>query len=242
MEGVTRESLRPLLDLQRVDTATDRLQLRRADLPEQGELDDLVAQREEIAGARAEKQLELDAAIREQSKLEDEISMIGQKIEHEQERLYSGAVTVAKELANIQAELDALRRRKNHLEDQELEVMERREDLEKEAGALNSSFEDLDAKVADATARRDAATVEIDRELAGLASEREGIAPTLHHDVLELYEDVRAKKGGVGVGALQRGTCGACHLPLSPLAREEIRTTDEPIVRCENCRRLLVVL
>ena len=242
MEGVTRESMRPLLDLQRVDSGVDRLNQRKADLPEQRELDELNEQRSVLAVTHAEAQASLDSVAREQTKLETEINQIDEKVTHEQGRLYSGELSNPKELSNIQAELDALRRRKAHLEDQELEVMERGEGVEKEHGDLFAALSDLDAKIADATARRDTASIEIQNELKRFTEERAQIVPTLHPDVVALYEDIRERRGGVAVGLLENGTCRACGLPLSPMQRDEIRRGTEPIVRCENCRRLLVIL
>ena len=242
MEGVTRESMRPLLDLQRVDSGVDRLNQRKADLPEQRELDELNEQRSVLAVTHAEAQASLDSVAREQTKLETEINQIDEKVTHEQGRLYSGELSNPKELSNIQAELDALRRRKAHLEDQELEVMERREGVEKEHGDLFAALSDLDAKIADATARRDTASIEIQNELKRFTEERAQIVPALHPDVVALYEDIRERRGGVAVGLLENGTCRACGLPLSPMQRDEIRRGTEPIVRCENCRRLLVIL
>jgi predicted nucleic acid-binding Zn-ribbon protein len=242
VEGVTRESMRPLLDLQRVDSGIDRLNQRKADLPEQRELDELNEQRSVLAVTHAEAQASLDSVAREQTKLETEITQIEDKVTHEQGRLYSGELSNPKELSNIQAELDALRRRKVHLEDQELEVMERREGVEKEHGDLFTALTDLDAKIADAVARRDAASIEIENELGRLAQERAQLVTVLNPEVLALYEDIRARRGGVGVGALENGVCRACGLPLSPMQRDEIRRSDEPIIRCENCRRLLVIL
>src|SRR6266567_8540742 len=202
--------MRPLLDLQRVDSGMDRLNQRKADLPEQRELDELNEQRSTLAVTHAEAQASLDAVVRDQTKLETEITQIDDKVSHEQSRLYSGEISNPKELSNIQAELDALRRRKAHLEDQELEVMEQRESIEKEHGDLFTALSDLDANIADATARRDAASVEIEHELGRLAAEREEIIPTLHPDVVALYEDIRQRRGGIAVGALVNGVCSAC--------------------------------
>jgi uncharacterized protein len=242
VEGVTRESMRPLLDLQRVDSGIDRLNQRKADLPEQRELDELNEERSVLAVTHAEAQASLDAVAREQTKLETEISQIDEKVTHEQGRLYSGELSNPKELSNIQAELDALRRRKAHLEDQELDVMERREGVEKEHGDLFTALSDLDAKIADTVARRDAASIEIENELGRLTQERAETVPKLHPDVIALYEDIRERRGGVAVGLLENGTCRACGLPLSPMQRDEIRRGIDPIIRCENCRRLLVIL
>lgn len=242
MEGVTRETIKPLLEVQRIDSAIDRLEHRLGNLPEQAELDERATSREEILVELTGRQTELDTAVREQTKLEGEIEQIDTKLSHEQKRLYSGEVTSPRELGNIQAELDALKRRKGHLEDQELEVMEAREGFEAEVAGLEKRLAEADAAVAEATARRDAATVEINAELAGLRRDREALVPALDAELVAFYEDLRRKYGGVGVGALEGGTCRACSLPLSPAAMDEIRHSEDPLVRCENCRRLLVIV
>src|SRR5688572_17937915 len=137
MEGLTRESLKPLLDLQRIDSGMDRLAARRAKLPEQQALDEHTQARHEVATQHLEIQTQLDEVVREQNRLEQEIAQIQAKFDHEQERM--NQVSNARELSNIQAELDSLRRRKAHQEDVELEVMERREGIEKEFADVDAS-------------------------------------------------------------------------------------------------------
>lgn len=240
MEGLTRESLKPLLDLQRVDSRIGRLRQLRSDLPEQREVHDLSVERNEIDKVRAEQQEILDGIVREQSRFEGEIQMLDDKIGHEQSRLYGGEITSPKELSNIQAELDALRRRKAHVEDQLLDVMEKRESLEAGVGGLRQRVDELDARIADATSRRDAASIEIEKELGELEAQRASLAPALPPEVLELYEELREKKQGVGAAALEGGVCRGCNVSLSPLAMDAIKRSGNPIVRCENCRRILI--
>jgi predicted nucleic acid-binding Zn-ribbon protein len=241
MAELTRDAMKPLLELQRLDTAIDRLTERRAHLPEQQELDDLGEQRAEVSTRFIERTGAFDEVARKQARLEADIEQIRTKMTREEERRTSGAVSSPRELVNIQAELDALRRRRDHLEDDELEIMEQRELLEKEVGELQAELDVFDAKIADATERRDAAAVEIEKDLGELRAQRDALAPTIHPEAFELYEDLRVKKNGVAVGALESGTCRACSLPLSPVALDQIKRSDDPIVRCENCRRLLIV-
>jgi uncharacterized protein len=241
LEEATSESMKRLLDLQRVDTAIDRLTQRKADLPEQRTLDDLAAELDEARGVHAAKKAELDEVARDQGRLEGEVGMIDDKIKHESNRLYGGDITSPKELANIQAELDSLRRRKNHLEDQDLEVLERREAIEKDLAALAERLEDLERRSKEATEARDHAAVEIENELAQNAASRAEIVPDLSEELLETYEELRPKKGGVAAAALQGGVCRGCGVSLSPVALDEIKRLDAgELVRCENCRRILV--
>ncbi len=241
MEGTTRDALKRLLDLQRVDSAIDRLRQRRADLPEQRALDELTVQLDEARAVHAAKHAELDVIARDQGRLEGEVTMLEEKIKHESERLYGGDISNPKELASIQAELDGLRRRKNHLEDQDLEVMERRDAVESELGALKATLDELESHAAEASTTRDAASVEIENDLAKNESERTTIVPQIPDELRELYDDLRSKKAGVGVAALVGGVCRGCGVALSPVALDEIKRsgTDE-ILRCENCRRLVV--
>ena len=240
LDDVTRETIKPLLELQRIDSLVDRLTARKADLPEQRELDELLGTRAQVDARRAAEQGSLDEVIRDLTKLEHEVGQLDERADSESKRLYSGEVGSPRELSNIQAELDALARRKTHLEDQELDVMERREELETTVKALEAEIGTLDASIADATARRDAATAEIDGELEELAGARAGVLPSVDPELVELYEDLRGKYKGVAVGALEDRTCRACSLPLSPVAWDEYKRTDDAIVRCENCRRLLI--
>jgi len=167
--------------------------------------------------------------------------MVDDKIKHESNRLYGGDITSPKELASIQAELDALRRRKNHLEDQDLEVMERREAVEKDVAALTERTEDLERRLGEATASRDAAAVEISTDLDANTKERAEILPDIPEELLETYEDLRPKKGGVAAASLEGGVCRGCGVALSPMALDAMKRGDPgELVRCENCRRILV--
>lgn len=241
MEGVTKDALKRLLDLQRVDTAIDRLRQRKADLPEQRTLDELNAELDAVKAEHAAKKTELDAVALDQGRLEGEVTMIEDKIKHESERLYGGDISNPKELANIQAELDGLRRRKAHLEDQDLEVMERREGVEAELSTLTEKLDGLTARTTEAEGARDSAAVEIENDLSKNESERAAIVPEIPDELRELYDDLRTKKNGVGVAALVGGVCRGCGVSLSPVALDVIkRAPDDEIVRCENCRRLLV--
>lgn len=241
MENLTREMMKQLLELQRTDSSIHRLDIRLATLPEQAELNELAAERDEVAGRHAERALELDGFTRQQNKFEAEIAQVTEKIEHERARLYSGDVTNPKELSSIQAELDALARRKTHLEDQELEVMEQREEVDGAVAVLRAQIDEIDARVADAMSRRDASAADINAERAELKATREKITPNLDAELLSLYETMRPKMSGVAVGALQDWTCRACGLPLSPMARQQIKSSDELLIKCENCLRLLVL-
>src|SRR5438094_899824 len=82
--------------------------------------------------------------------------------------------------------------------------------------------------------------VEIEQALAERRSEREQLTPQIPPDILELYQDIRRQKKGVGAAALVDGVCQACHQQLSPMYLDRLKRT-EGVRRCEYCRRILVL-
>lgn len=239
---LTRESLRPLLDLQQVDVAIDRLQALRAELPEQLELDRLSAQLDAARTVLAERELETGAFTREQDKFEAEVAALEAKIKHETDRLYGGEVSSPKELTSIQAELDGLRRRKSHIEDQLLDLMEKREAADAALAESKDRAALLQQQKDAAAAARDDAATHIASDLEARQAEREALVPRIPPEALEMYEDLRPKKEGVAIAALEGGVCRGCMVALSPVALDAIKRSDDPLVRCENCRRLLVIV
>src|SRR4029077_9852420 len=76
-----------------------------------------------------------------------EVDTLVQKIKAESGRLYSGVVSNAKELQDISREVEALKRRKSVLEDNDLDVMEERDGVEKELEALTNERSSLAAEI-----------------------------------------------------------------------------------------------
>ncbi len=69
--------------------------------------------------------------------------------------------------------------------------------------------------------------------------ERETIAPDIDPEVLELYEDLRRQKKGIGAAALVDGVCQGCHEKLSAMELDKLKRSED-LKRCEYCRRILV--
>jgi uncharacterized protein len=233
---------RSLLELQGHDSAVDRLVHRRGSLPEDARLAELGQALAAIDQVTAERDGTLATVRREQARFEDEVDMVTRKARSEEERAVSGRVTSPKELTAIQEEVASLKRRQDVLEDQLLERMEQRETLEAELAELAGRREGILGEQAEVTKARDAALVEIDRELESERAAREAIAPGVGAELRALYDQLRARHGGVGAAALVGNTCQGCRVSISPVELAAIRKQPaEEVKRCENCRRILVV-
>jgi len=229
-----------LLELQKLDITIDRLRARIATLTAGSELSAAIRDADAAEAQLGEIKLQLDALDRDTSKLEHDVDSLRQKAAAEEQRMASGAVANARELEAIGHEVTNLRRRIADREDEELAIMERREALaaaEKEASETATSRREAADRLR-AAAGDELTTAEAD--LAAREAERPAAAATVDPETLELYEELRPQKKGVGAAALVDGVCQGCHEQLSAVELSLVRSTDA-IPRCEHCRRILVL-
>lgn len=119
--------------------------------------------------------------------------------------------------------------------------MERRESVQERLAELTERVSAVQAKTDDATARRDAAQSELDAEAGSVTKERELVAGSVPADLIKLYEKLREQQGGVGAARLYQRKCEGCHIELNITELNEVRAAaKDTVVRCENCRRILV--
>ena len=186
-------------------------------------------------------QTEESDTAREQTKAEQDVDQVRKRAARDQQRLDSGAVTSPNDLENLQHEIASLAKRQGDLEDVVLEVMERRESVQERARELSERVEAVGAKSEDAAARRDEASGGIDAEIATATKEREAVAAVVPADLMKLYEKLRTQQGGVGAARLYQRRCEGCRLELNITELNEVRAAaPDAVVRCENCRRILV--
>jgi predicted nucleic acid-binding Zn-ribbon protein len=230
-------SLHDLLDLQDVDSQIDRLIDQRQNLPE---LTDYRASHEEtvrITAARdatAERLRETELAI---DKTSGELEITQQKAGAEEMRLYAGGLT-ARDADYLRREVELLKGKIGSMEEEILELMEAREEIEGDLARLDADLEAETAhKAALESGIREAWKV-IDAELAVKEQRKTEIVPLIDEDLIILYENLRESRDGRAVGALTGGVCGACNLMLSSAEEIEAKRQDPP--RCIHCRAILV--
>jgi len=231
-----------LLQLQVIDSAIASLLQRRANLPEDARLAELRTSKAAIDQLSAERDGALLSTRREQDRLEHDIDNLGRKADAEEARAAAGRVTSPKELTSIQAEVGGLRRRIATLEDELLERMETRETLEAELTELTERGQVAEGERTEVTAARDAALAGINRDLAARKAERAAVAPRVGEALGKLYDQIRARSGGVGAAALDGDTCQGCRVSISPVELRKLRELPaDEVRRCENCRRIMVM-
>jgi uncharacterized protein len=238
---VSLEELNGLLELQARDTTLDQLRHRRASLPERARLEACTADLRTKSAQRAEVTVRRDAARTEERRIDDEARSIGEHVAAADKKLYSGNVTSPRELQAMQADLDMLKRQVSELEDQELEIMERREALDNDVAGFDTVIAALEQSAAEMRATIASAEAEIDAEIAQEGAARAGLAAKVGPTLLADYERRRAQNKGGGAARLVGTTCQACHLTIPSTEAEKIRrNAGDSVSYCDNCGAILV--
>jgi predicted nucleic acid-binding Zn-ribbon protein len=65
--------------------------------------------------------------------------------------------------------------------------------------------------------------------------------PSIEKALIDLYEKIRASSNGVGAASLVGSKCNGCNLSVNAVEMDRIKglAADE-LLRCEECRRILV--
>ncbi|HVT65537.1 MAG TPA: C4-type zinc ribbon domain-containing protein [Mycobacteriales bacterium] len=240
MNAAPEDQLR-LLDVQELDSTIDRLEHRRATLPEHAEIEQLGERKAALSDDIVRAETADSDLGREQAKVDTDVEQVRARMQRDQQRLDSGQVGSPKELENLQSEIESLHRRQTELEDAELEVMEQREEVQNRLSALKEELAGVETSLAEVTARRDLTLGEIAADAEKTAAQRAETSATLPADLLALYDKLRASSGGIGAAALHRGQCQGCHLQLNTTDLNRIRDAEpDEVLRCEECRRILV--
>jgi predicted nucleic acid-binding Zn-ribbon protein len=173
------------------------------------------------------------------AKFESEVDAVRQREDRDRNLLQGGTVD-AKQLTELQHELETLQRRQASLEDSLLEVMERREDLQAQQSVALARIDELQNELSAAQQACDDARAELDTLESEKGARRADIVAGLDANLVEMYERQRSK-GGPGAGLLQGRRCGACRIEIDrgELARISA-AADDDVLRCPECGAILL--
>jgi hypothetical protein len=235
----TPPPLDPLLALQELDLSIDRLEHRREELEAGGEVGAARKRVDDLEDQVGTIKLALDSIGREQTRFETEVDTYTRRIEAEEKRLYDGSVVNPKELQSIRAEIDNLKSRRTRTEDELLGQLEKREELDARIGPIEAELAEAHDRLTELRGSSANELEDIYSALAERREERAAAAAALDEELLELYEELRGLKKGIGAAAVENRVCMACHQELSPLEYEQVKSATG-VRRCPNCRRILV--
>jgi len=161
-----------------------------------------------------------------------------EKIRSSEKALYGGAVTNPKELQDLQAEAESLKRYLETLEERLLEAMLQLDEAQGRFDKASQAVDDLQAERIQATAELRGELSSLKEKLERLEMEREAALRDVDPADRPRYDDLRLRLGGHAVVLMQGGTCSACGVDLAHSQQQEVRNSEEPF-RCPQCTRFL---
>ena len=227
--------LRDLYQIQLADSERDAKIQRLAEVEASLVPSDDVARAKQAAVETEQSLAQLRIQLRD---LELEISGLNNKLQANQDRLYSGRVRNPKELSNLQEEAAALRRRQSELEDQQLELMIAIEEDEAEFAERRARLLQIETTWREGQASLQAEKATLEADLAELEQDLNEKRARLGAADLAMYDDLRSSLGGVGIALLKRGICQVCGTDV-PTGAARAVARGEGLYYCPTCARLL---
>jgi predicted nucleic acid-binding Zn-ribbon protein len=229
-----------LLEIQELDTTIFDLRREIENLADKLRLGELLAQLEESRDKLAAEEGSLAGLEQRQHKLDGELDLLSEKIGKEEGKLFSGTIMNPKELSGIQAEILALRKKRDEMETEDLEMMEEEDRINLELERARSAVEEVTAREQDARDFYEKELAEKENRVKELEKERDGLKEAVDEDMLEVYDKLLEGKGGIAVVRIEKGrNCGGCHIEFSSSKIDQFQH-EQGVFRCEYCRRILV--
>lgn len=228
---------RRLLDIADLDARIGQAERLRGNPPQAARVKELIAQRQTYQQELTRLLGVRDDARTELSRIESDVAVVEARASRDAQRLATSANM--KEAQGLESEIAALAKRKNALEDAELEVMERLERCDAEVASQESLIAQTNAEgmrlsdeakavVADATTRIDDAT-----------RDRAAVVGAMPAELIALYDRIAARSTGAAL--LRRGTCEGCRMVLSETDLQAIRQASaDAVLTCPECGCILV--
>lgn len=183
---------------------------------------------------------ELVGLEHERKKLEDMIALQNEKIKKNEEKLFSGTITSAKELLNYQEEIKFLKQNNDNVESKAIELMisvdERKpkiKEIEKSIARIDSEIEMVKKEVSEKIKVMSDA-------VKRLREKRATVISKIPKDALAKYEETKAKKGGIAVAVLKDRFCDICNMEIPTGEAEKIKDLNK-LYKCPLCGRMLIM-
>lgn len=231
----TMNNISGLVRLQETDLALDS---RRATL---SDAESRIGETEELTDLRArvvELRDALHSAEGTQKDVELEADALKEKIAPLELKLYSGEIKNPRELSDLQADIDQLKRQLSATEDRGMEALSALEAAQADSRNTEANLVALEASWATEQAELAETISRLGAEIAELETERREQAEYIESELLGRYDHVRRAHQGRGVAKLDRNLCLGCRISL-PVSMVNKARAGAAVVQCPNCERIL---
>jgi len=241
MTSATPGALNLLLLVQEKDNQILALQHQIKRLPEREEIQTKEEEKSELLNQIQTVQSELHENERVQKRLEDEVATLEDRIQRQQNKLYSGEVKAIKELQALEADIEGLKERQILVEDQIIEVMELNEPIIERIKELKNTKDGLEGTITELQKSLMQSEQGLETLTTQAEEERDELTKDVQEELLGIYDNIRRQPGRVGIALLSGSTCRGCHLDLPAVEVDRIKKLpNDTLINCEECGCILV--
>ncbi len=229
-----KELLSLLRDLQNVDSAIEKIQGRKTQLPSLLEALDgkFTASRTEME----EQKERLQEATKKHREKEELLRRGQESLKKAKARQFE--VKTNKEYEAILKEVETLEIRNSQMEDEILDAME---EIERVRGLVQNIERDFDQARMRYEGERKERADELalaDEDLRVTREKNQALREKVPPGILKRYDTIRNANAGVAVIGVWKEVCQGCRMNLPPQLYNEIQREEE-IRYCPNCNRIL---
>lgn len=229
-----------LYELQKVDVMSLKVRRRL------GQIKELLTENDELKSAQLQvEQLKVDQTNWrfEQQRSEIELTTLTTKIEESNELLMGGTIHNPKELEALQANIESLQRQRSTAETNSVEALYKSEEVTNQLADVQNKLTKLQANWDSSQSQLAEEDTKLKRAYLVLKKQREQLSERISSALLQRYEQMRQRKGGVAIATVENDTCSACHvqLPTGVLSTIVDQGKTDKQILCPTCGRLLFV-
>ncbi|OGQ52019.1 MAG: hypothetical protein A2W66_11375 [Deltaproteobacteria bacterium RIFCSPLOWO2_02_56_12] len=155
-----------------------------------------------------------------------------------EKRMRMNRIKNIKELQALQREIDQIKLGNSQLEEEVIKLLEEAESYASALRAKEEELRQLEAAWREKQGEIEAQVAGIERAVAEASALRQAIATRLNRELIERYELIFSRRGGMAVVTVSDGICQGCYMNIPPQLWNEI-IKSEKLILCPSCHRIL---
>ncbi len=230
-----KEALQLLMRLQELESKIRMHDRQEASFPQ--EIEKIQAEIDRRAEAFQREVEEIETLEKERRQKERDLEAAAEQIKKIQGRLTE--VKTNKEYQAFLTEIDHL---KEKMDQYEVEIIERLEQVDNLRGTLKGKeriYLEEKEKLETQKTELEEKLAHLPEDLKGLKARREDLEKKIPPDLLKRYRTLLEKRAGIAVVFARNEICQGCHMNIPPQLYNQVQKCEQ-ILTCPHCNRILV--
>jgi len=173
----------------------------------------------------------------DQRKADDNLHLVEERIARDRIRL--NQTSSPKDAQGMQSEIESLLKRKEELEDAELEILEQLEAAQRTLNEVTQHRDELAAKIDRLQSEIQVHVDELKVRGRKLSADKEILVSKISAEVLTRYQGLAAKQ--IAVGVVENRACSACRMGLTASTIDSLSSlAEDELGSCPECLAMIV--